>query len=175
MKAQMEKPKRILIIGSPGAGKSTLARKLARILDLPLVYLDMIYHQVDHTVLSQVEFDKQLKTELEKPDWIMDGNYARTLSERQKKADLVIYLDYPTEICLQGIRERIGKPREDMPWETETELDPEFEEFVRNFDQTKPELEEKLKSHANVHIMHSRKEASEFLEEISRNFSSAAE
>lgn len=173
MDIQYKKPQRILIIGSPGAGKSTLARKLALKLNLPLIYLDMIYHQADHTVLSSQEFDQRLKIELNKPEWIIDGNYARTLSERLKKADLVIYLDYPTELCLKGIRERIGKPREDMPWQTETELDPEFEEFVRNFDQTKPELEEKLKSHPNIQVLHSRKEAEEFLEEISRNFSAA--
>ena len=34
---------RILILGSPGAGKSTLARQLARSMALSLVHLDALY------------------------------------------------------------------------------------------------------------------------------------
>ena len=58
-------------------------------------------------------------------EWIIDGNYSRTIEERIKACDTVFLFDLPTEICLQGAVERLGKGRYDMPW-ISTELDPEF-------------------------------------------------
>ena len=46
---------RIVIIGCPGAGKSTFARKLAAKTGLPLYYLDMIWHRADRTVIIEIE------------------------------------------------------------------------------------------------------------------------
>lgn len=53
---------------------------------------------------------------------------------RMKKCDTVFFLDYPTEICLEGINSRAGKPRSDMPWtENSGEQDEEFLNFIKNF------------------------------------------
>ena len=46
---------RIVIIGCPGAGKSTFARKLAAKTGLPLYYLDMIWHRADRTVIIEIK------------------------------------------------------------------------------------------------------------------------
>ena len=70
---------KIMIIGSPGSGKSTFARKLRDKTGLPLFYLDMIKHKLDRTTISSEEFDKKLKEILVKSQWIIDGNYKRTL------------------------------------------------------------------------------------------------
>ena len=70
---------RIVIIGCPGAGKSTFARKLAAKTGLPLYYLDMIWHRADRTVIGREEFDRQLDKLVIEDEWIIDGNYARTL------------------------------------------------------------------------------------------------
>ena len=51
---------KIMIIGSPGSGKSTFARKLRDKTGLPLFYLDMIKHKLDRTTISSEEFDKKL-------------------------------------------------------------------------------------------------------------------
>ncbi len=103
--------KKVIVIGSPGAGKSTFSRKLQNITGLPLFYLDMIYHRADKTTCSAEEFDEKLKGILERDQWIIDGNYARTLPLRLKQCDTVFWLDYPLEVCLQGIESRFGKPR----------------------------------------------------------------
>ena len=48
--------------------------------------------------------------------------------------DTVFFLDYPTEVCLDGVKERHGKPRSDMPWvEPVDDVDVEFIEFVKNY------------------------------------------
>ena len=44
----------------------------------------------------------------------------------------VFFLDLPTEVCLDGIKARLNRPRTDMPW-IETEEDPEFTTYVKSF------------------------------------------
>ena len=107
---------RAIVIGSPGAGKSTFARRLRDASRIPLYYLDMIWHLPDRTNVSREEFDMQLQEILAKDRWIIDGNYLRTMEARIAACDTIFLLDYPVELCLEGVEERIGKPRTDMPW-----------------------------------------------------------
>ena len=76
---------KVLIIGCPGAGKSTFARKLRDETGLPLHYLDMLWHRPDRTNLSPEEFDARLAGILEGERWIIDGNYLRTLETRLRR------------------------------------------------------------------------------------------
>ena len=123
---------KVLVIGCSGAGKSTFARALRDATGLPLYYLDMLWHKPDRTNVTPETFDHALAEWLARPAWIIDGNYSRTLPTRLAVCDTVFFLDYPTEVCLDAIRGRVGQLREDMPWVEET-LDPEFYEWVSNF------------------------------------------
>lgn len=125
-------PQRILVVGCPGAGKSTFARKLRDALDLPLVYLDMLWHKPDQTTATREEFDVELDAVLRQNRWIIDGNYTRTLKRRLERAEAVFLFDLPAKECLAGATARIGHPREDLPW-IERELDAEFAEYIRRF------------------------------------------
>jgi adenylate kinase family enzyme len=109
---------------------------MAGVLELPLYHLDMIWHKPDKTTISKDEFDKKLDEILQQDSWIIDGNFQRTIEKRIAAATAIILLDMPTELCLKNARDRIGKPREDMPW-IEIELDPEFEKEIRNFKDVK--------------------------------------
>lgn len=106
--------KKVMVIGSPWAGKSTFARKLRDATGLPLFYLDMIWHKPDQTNVSVEEFDRRLGEIVEKDQWIIDGNYQRTLEVRLKVCDTVFLLDYPLECCLSGAEARIGRKREEQ-------------------------------------------------------------
>ena len=99
--------KRILLIGPGGAGKSTLARRLGEQTGLPVVHLDKLYWTGEWQHLDKDAFDRALEAELAKPEWILDGNFTRTLPCRLEACDLVLYLDYPTRVCLWGILRRI--------------------------------------------------------------------
>lgn len=123
---------RILVVGCPGAGKSTFARKLRDALDLPLVYLDMLWHKPNQTTATREEFDAELDAVLQRDRWIIDGNYARTLKRRLERAETVFLFDLSAEECLAGAESRIGHPREDLPW-IEHELDTKFAEYIRRF------------------------------------------
>ncbi len=160
---------KILIIGCPGSGKSTFARKLREITELPLYYLDMIWHTPERTNISREEFDNRLDAILQKEQWIIDGNYCRTMETRLKKCDTVFLLDFPLEICISGVESRIGQKREDMPW-VEQEFDEEFRQWILDFPkQTLPkihELLERYREDRTVIVFHSRQETETYLAEL---------
>lgn len=135
---------KVIIIGSSGAGKSTFARRLRDKTGLPLYYLDMLWHRPDRTTVSREEFDARLGEILKRDRWILDGNFQRTLEVRLRACDTVFLLDYPLEVCLSGVENRVGQVREDMPW-VETEFDPEFKRWIMDFpEQRLPQIYELL-------------------------------
>lgn len=145
--------KRILVIGCPGAGKSTFSRKLADKTKLPLYHLDMIWHKSDKTTVTREEFDKALGNILMQDEWIIDGNYGRTLEPRLKACDTVFLFDLPTDVCLKGAMSRIGKKREDMPW-VEDEFDPKFKQWIIDFSKNEmPHVLNLLERHSDKDIV----------------------
>lgn len=107
------------MVGSGGAGKSTLARHMGQILGLPVIHLDRHYWKPGWVESSHEEWDHAV-TELASGDaWVMDGNYGRTIRLRLRRADAVVFLDFPPWRCLlRVVRRRIAsiwKPRPDMP------------------------------------------------------------
>ena len=153
--------KKVIVIGCPGSGKSTVSRVLHNKTGIPLYHLDMMYWNADKTTVEKSVFLERLSAVLEKDEWIIDGNYGSTMELRMTACDTVIFLDYPLDVCLDGIRERRGKPRSDMPW-IETEEDAEFIEFIKNYnEQQKPKVLELLEkcSDKNIVILRSREQA----------------
>lgn len=157
---------RVMIVGCPGAGKSTFARKLRDRTGLPLYHLDLLWHKPDRTTVSREEFDARLGEILRKEEWIIDGNYQRTLEVRMKACNAVFLLDYPLELCLAGVEERVGRPHEDLPWTEET-LDPEFRQWILDFPKNSlPEIYQLLEEYQNskeIYIFRSREEADAWL------------
>ncbi len=160
---------RAMVIGCPGAGKSTFAKKLHEKTGLPLYYLDMLWHKPDRTNIPKEEFDECLGEIVKRDRWIIDGNYQRTLEMRLKACDTVFLLDYPLEICLAGAKERIGKTREDLPW-LETEFDEEFKQWIMGFPENElPQIYEllgKYKGEKEIVIFKSREETEEYFHGI---------
>ncbi len=157
--------KKIIVIGCPGSGKSTFSKKLNSITRIPLFHLDMMFWNDDKTTVERSVFIHRLSEAMKQSEWIIDGNYASTLEIRLKECDTVIFLDYPLNTCLEGIRERRGKKRSDIPW-IETEEDPEFIEFIEKFaEESRPQIIEALNKNTkkNVIIFKTRKDADVFL------------
>ena len=157
--------KKIIVIGCPGSGKSTFSRALHNKAGIPLYHLDMMYWNEDKTTVEKSVFLERVSDVLEKNEWIIDGNYGSTMELRMAVCDTVFFLDYPFDVCLDGIKARRGKPRSDMPW-IETEEDEEFLEYIKNFsEQQKPKVLELLEKYGdkNILIFKSREEADTFL------------
>ncbi len=157
--------KKILVIGCPGSGKSCFSRALRDRLGILVYPLDMIYWNADKTTVSREIFDERLGEILKKDSWIIDGNYSRTMELRLQNCDTVFFFDLPGEVCLDGVRRRFGKPREDMPW-IETAEDEEFMTFIKEFsEKRKPQILELLAKHPSVKqvVFHSHAEADAYL------------
>ena len=164
--------KKVIVIGCPGSGKTTFSEKLKECTGLPLYYLDAIWHKPDKTHIPRDKFDERISEIFKTSEWIIDGNYNRTIEMRLRQCDTVFLFDLPTEICIQGATERLGKGRYDLPW-IEKELDPEFEGFIKAFSKDSlPKIYElivKYKDGKDIFIFKSRKEADEFIDFLKRN------
>ncbi len=103
--------KKIAVIGCSGSGKTTFSKKLASITKLPLYQLDLIYWKRDATHLSRPEFKQKQEEIVSNDEWIIDGNFKRTLEIRIKNAELIYFLDLPVEACIHGVKTR-KRPKE---------------------------------------------------------------
>lgn len=161
---------KIMVIGCPGSGKSTFSRTLHTKTDIPLFHLDMMNWNSDRTTVEKSVFLERLSDAIQRDKWIIDGNYGSTIELRLQACDTVIFLDYPLDICIDGIRKRRGKPRTDMPWiESENEEDTEFIEFVKNFNsESRPQILDLLNKYSDkvIYIFKNRGEADRFLNQV---------
>lgn len=121
-------------MGSGGAGKSTLSRQLGEKWNLPVIHLDAMFWQPGWNPLPRPEFMDRVKIELQKPAWILDGNYDSTIELRAQYADLVIYLDFPKTLCLYRACKRAwtyrGTTRPDMGKDCPEKIDWEFVQWI---------------------------------------------
>ena len=149
--------KRIMVIGCPGSGKSTFARALHQKTGVPLYLLDMLYWNADKTTVEKSIFLERLAAVLKKDEWIIDGNFSSTMELRLALCDTVVFLDFPMEVCLDGVRERRGKPRSDIPW-VETEEDAEFIAFIKSFnEQRRPQVMALLQRYSDKNVLKPRR------------------
>lgn len=157
---------RIIVLGCPGAGKSTFATKLQALTHLPLYHLDCLFHNADRTTVDRDTFDARLGAVLAQPRWIIDGNYMRTIPMRLQRCDTVFLFDLPLGDCLRGAQQRIGRRRADLPW-VEDSFDPQFRQYIIDFptDQLPAiyRLLQQLPAGVSCTIFHSHREADEWL------------
>lgn len=142
--------KRILIIGSGGAGKSTLARRLGDATGMEVIHLDKLHWKPNWTSPPKDEWRKTVEEQLRKDEWIMDGNFGGTMEMRLAACDTVIYLDFPRTICFYRALKRAlkyyNKTRPDMGEGCNERIDFEFLHWVWNFPKEgRLKIEEKLK------------------------------
>lgn len=155
---------KILIVGCGGAGKSTLAAEMGRRFGLPIVHLDKLWWLPNWQNRSEQEFDELLNAELVKNDWIIEGNYFRTFETRLKYADLCIFLDYDTELCVQSVYARAekykGVTRPDMTDGCPEQIDDEFKNWITSFKETvRPLMLSKLKNGSTPYMIFQTREA----------------
>src|SRR3989338_536870 len=94
---------KILIIGSPGSGKSTFANKLGNILNRKIIHLDKLYYKSGWIAVPKNKWQEIVKNLLLKEQWIMDGNYRGTIDMRLEVADTVILFDFNKFLCLYRV------------------------------------------------------------------------
>ena len=99
-------PKRIMIFGRSGSGKSTFAAWLHKKTDLPLYHLDKYFFVENWVEREYGEFLKIQQELVDQEEWIIEGNSVRSLEMRYQKADLCLFFNYPKWLCLWRIIKR---------------------------------------------------------------------
>ena len=166
--------KRVLVIGSGGAGKSTFARRLGEKLGLPVIHLDRVYWRSGWVEPPKEEWRRTVEELCAGGGWVMDGNYSGTLDVRLAACDAVVFLDLPRTVCLFRVVKRAlryrGTSRPDMGEGCREQLDKEFLKFLlwvwdyprRSRPKVLERLEE-LSGSKQIYRLRSSAEAEEFL------------
>ena len=128
---------RVLVIGPCGAGKSTAAVEIGRVLGLPVHHLDQLHWGEGWVEGWREELQEALAPIMASERWLIDGNYGGTMAERLERADAVVYLDYPTWLCLWRAFGRVrrfrGRARPDMAPGCPERFDPAFFWYILTF------------------------------------------
>ena len=110
--------KRILITGSSGAGKTTLAKSIASHLDIPLIHLDKYFWEPNWGRPNMDQWRRTVGSLVKADSWVIEGNYGSTFDIRFPRATTLIHFDYPSYKCLyRCIKRKLltgAKVREDM-------------------------------------------------------------
>ncbi|MCD4706275.1 MAG: hypothetical protein K8S62_00880 [Candidatus Sabulitectum sp.] len=166
--------RRVLVLGSGGAGKTTFAKQLAEKTGLPLVHLDSYYWKPEWMETPQDEWIPRVIELSERPEWIMDGNYSGTIDIRLKYADTVIFLDYSRFTCTLGVLKRLvthgGSARDEMPEGCRERFSLDFMKWIWNYSsRSKPKIIsalQKASSSVTVHIVRNRASLRRLLAEL---------
>ena len=95
---------RVVVVGTTGSGKTTLAARLATLLNLPHVELDALHWDADWT--PSPLFRERVAKALEPPRWVVDGNYSAVRDIGWGRADTLVWLDYPFYVVMRQLTRR---------------------------------------------------------------------
>lgn len=167
---------RIMVIGGPGSGKSTLGRKLGAQLGLPVVHMDPIYWLGDWVERDKAEAMRMAKEVADGPEWVFEGNHSASMAYRAERADLIVFLDMPRALRMWRILWRslryYGRTRPDMGPNCPERFDRTFLKFCWTYDRDGRlralGFVDDWRDRRRVRILTSRRQVAAFLAEIDR-------
>lgn len=162
---------KVLIIGSNGAGKSTFSFRLAEKTGLPLVHLDQLYWRGCWEKAPRAEFERAVEAAAQGEKWIIEGNNVRSLPQRLRHADAVIWFEFPPLRCVWNVVRREwryrGTARPDMPPSCISRLEWSFLKLVWGFNRKhRSRIEQCLRDAPQVRVfrIHRYREAEALLQ-----------
>lgn len=163
--------RKVLVIGSGGAGKSNFANRLGELLNIEVLHLDKFYWRPGWIETPKAEWLTTVDELLKRDSWIMDGNYSGTLDVRLEACDTVIFLDLPRTVCLWRVLKRrimySNGRRLDMAEDCPEKFNLEFISWVWNYSsRSRPKVVKMLNANSqrkNVVWLRSRSEVERFL------------
>lgn len=104
-----EHPQRILVAGVSGSGKSTLARRMAALLGTRYIELDSLFHGPNWE--PRAEFANDVENLTQAPTWVTEWQYAVVRPLLARRADTLIWLDYPMPVSMLRLIRRTVRRR----------------------------------------------------------------
>ena len=161
--------KRVIIIGSGGAGKSTLARRLGEVTGIEVIHLDSIYWRPNWTPTPKEEWIETIGSLVQRDSWIMDGNFGGTRELRMEACDTIIWLDTPRRICFYRALKRFvtyrDRVRPDMAEGCREKFDRGFLHWIWNYPKRIPALMEQFAKYPDKRliVIRSKRDAEQLL------------
>jgi adenylate kinase family enzyme len=164
----------VLVIGSGGSGKSTVARRIGDALGRPVIHLDAHYWRAGWTPMEPDAWVARVNALARGEAWVMDGNYGGTLDARLAACDTVVFLDMPRVLCLwRVIRRRVahhGRTRPDLAPGCPEQVPWEFLRWIWTYPRRRrPGILRRLEGlprEKHVIVLRSRREVGRFLAEL---------
>jgi hypothetical protein len=98
--------RRIVVVGTTGSGKTSLARQLAERFEYPYVELDALHWSANWTSVPIEEFRARVVRALDVEEWVVDGNYSKVRDIVWTRADTIVWLDYSLPLILWRLLRR---------------------------------------------------------------------
>jgi adenylate kinase family enzyme len=152
--------RKILVLGSGGAGKSTLARALGDRLALPVIHLDIHFWSAGWRPTPDEEWQERVRRLVATDAWVMDGNFSSTLRLRLSRCDAVVFLDLPRLVCAASVLSRWWRyrfrSRPDLPEGCPEKIDLDFLSWVWTYpSRSRPRVLEALQEAGpDVEVLH---------------------
>ncbi|MFF2452306.1 AAA family ATPase [Isoptericola sp. NPDC058082] len=101
--------RRILVAGTSGAGKTTLAGRVSAVLGLPYTELDGLYHGTGWT--PRPEFEDDVRAVVAQDAWVSEWQYTAVRPLLLERAELLVWLDPPVPVVLWQVGTRTVRRR----------------------------------------------------------------
>lgn len=163
---------KIVIVGCPSSGKTTLANKLGVLLNIPIFHLDKIFW-VQKGGIKQDIFLAQQEEIMNNDKWIIDGDFIKSKSfeVRLNKADTIIFLKFSKiKIYYRLLKRAIkyfNKTRPDMAGGSKKHINWHLLKFIYNYPTNN--IHKKILEYTkdkNVFVLNNFKEEKDFLNNI---------
>ncbi len=103
------RPSRVLVAGTSGSGKTTIAAEVAALLGIPHVEIDALYHGRDWR--PRPSFESDVRRFSAQPAWVTEWQYAQVRRLLAERADLVVWLDLPRRTVMRQVIRRTVRRR----------------------------------------------------------------
>ncbi len=97
-------PRRVLVAGTSGSGKTTVAALIGTALRVPRIELDGLYHGPDWT--QRPSFETEVHRFTAGPAWVTEWQYSLVREHLAERADLLVWLDLPRHRVIRQVAKR---------------------------------------------------------------------
>lgn len=144
---------KILIVGTVGTGKTTLARKLSKEYNIKYYEIDSIVHDDVNKKKRTPQQQNEIISNINKEDgWIIEGVLRENLEDLLEIAEKIIYLDIPKNIRNKRILTRYIKQKigiEKSNYKPSLKMLKMMYKWSNEFEKNRDEFENKLNKYVD--------------------------